>query len=187
MRFDATMAAVISGGASGLGEATARHLAAMGVRVAILDRDAGRGANVAADIGGLFIATDVTPAQEVAAAIQTATQSLGPIRLAVACAGICRSMKTVTRERESGDIRAHDPSAFAAHIAVNLTGTFNVATLAAAHMAGLPPCDEDGERGVIVITSFHCGGRRADWSNRLCGLQGRGVGYGSADGARSGA
>jgi NAD(P)-dependent dehydrogenase (short-subunit alcohol dehydrogenase family) len=153
MNLDGSMAAIISGGASGLGEATARRLAARGVHVAILDRDADRGTSVAASLNGLFCEADVTDFENVAAAIADARRVLGPLRLAVCCAGICRPLKTITRNGETGNYAPHDAAHFAAHIAVNLTGTFNLATLAAASMAEFDPLTPDGARGVLVCTS----------------------------------
>jgi NAD(P)-dependent dehydrogenase (short-subunit alcohol dehydrogenase family) len=153
MKLDGTMAAVISGGASGLGEATARRLASRGMRVAILDRDAARGISVASSLGGLFCEADVTDFKAVAAAIADAGKALGPIRLTACCAGIVKPQKTITFNKATGAYASHDPAQFAQHIAVNLVGTFNLATLAAAHMAALDPVSAHGMRGVIVCTS----------------------------------
>jgi NAD(P)-dependent dehydrogenase (short-subunit alcohol dehydrogenase family) len=153
MKLDGSMAAIISGGASGLGEATARRLAKKGVRVAVLDMSADRGAAVARDINGLFCKTDVTDRATVAAAIAEAQRILGPVRLAVSCAGIFRPMKTIARNPDTAGISAHDAANFGAHIAINLTGTFNLASLAAANMAELEPATPDGGRGTIICTS----------------------------------
>ena len=123
--------AVVSGGASGLGAATARALARRGARVAILDLDAERGAAVAGEVHGLFCATDVTDPAAVAAALARAEAAHGPARIAVACAGIAPAARSVDR-----DGRPHDPGLFARVIAVNLIGTFNLATQAAARDGG---------------------------------------------------
>ncbi|MGJ8546712.1 MAG: 3-hydroxyacyl-CoA dehydrogenase [Sulfitobacter sp.] len=141
-----TTAAVITGGASGLGEATARHFAANGAQVTLLDRDAERGAAVAAEIGGHFIQADVTDEASVKAAIDGAVQKMGKITCAVNCAGIAIGVKTVGRDGP------HPLDAFQRVIDINLVGSFNVCRLAAAAMAQNEP-DADGERGVLINTS----------------------------------
>ncbi|AHD10102.1 SDR family NAD(P)-dependent oxidoreductase [Phaeobacter gallaeciensis] len=139
-------AAVITGGASGLGEATARHFAANGAQVTLLDRDAERGAAVAAEIGGHFAETDVTSETSVAAAMALASEKMGKINACVNCAGIALGIKTVGRDG------AHPLDAYQRTIDINLVGTFNVARLAAMEIA---KCDaaEDGGRGVIINTA----------------------------------
>ncbi|UWR46251.1 SDR family NAD(P)-dependent oxidoreductase [Phaeobacter inhibens] len=139
-------AAVITGGASGLGEATARHFAANGAQVTLLDRDAERGAAVAAEIGGHFAQTDVTSEESVAAAMALASEKMGKINVCVNCAGIALGIKTVGRDG------AHPLDAYQRTIDINLVGTFNVARLAAVEIA---KCDaaEDGGRGVIINTA----------------------------------
>ncbi|MBO9435317.1 3-hydroxyacyl-CoA dehydrogenase [Ruegeria sp. R13_0] len=139
-------AAIITGGASGLGEATARHFAAQGAQVTLLDRDADRGAKVAAEIGGYFVETDVTQEASVAAAVRLATEKMGKITAAVNCAGIADGIKTVGRDGP------HPLDAFQRTIDINLVGSFNVARLAAAQMALNDP-DADGARGVIINTA----------------------------------
>jgi len=141
-------AAVVTGAASGLGAAAARMLAAKGVKVAILDRDAVGGALVAADVGGMFCATDVTDPASVAAALAQAAAAHGAARIVVNCAGVAPAARTVDREG-----RAHDAALFARVVGVNLLGTFNVSSQGAAAMAALEPLGEDGERGVIVNTA----------------------------------
>ncbi|UWR85519.1 SDR family NAD(P)-dependent oxidoreductase [Phaeobacter inhibens] len=139
-------AAVITGGASGLGEATARHFAANGAQVTLLDRDAERGGAVAAEIGGHFAQTDVTSEESVAAAMALASEKMGKINACVNCAGIALGIKTVGRDG------AHPLDAYQRTIDINLVGTFNVARLAAVEIA---KCDaaEDGGRGVIINTA----------------------------------
>jgi NAD(P)-dependent dehydrogenase (short-subunit alcohol dehydrogenase family) len=139
-------AALISGGASGLGAATARALAAGGAKVALLDRDGARAQALAAEIGGLAVICDVTDAVSLEAAVASAAASHGPARIAVACAGVAPGAKVVGR---NGAMALDD---FARVIEINLTGTFNLVRLAAAGMAGLDPL-ADGERGVIVTTA----------------------------------
>lgn len=142
----ATTKAVITGGASGLGEATARHFAAQGAQVTILDRDTERGPAVAAEINGQFAETDVTSEASVAAAIKLATDSMGTITACVNCAGIAYGIKTVGRDGP------HPLDAFQRTIDVNLVGTFNVARLAAEVMQRNEP-EPDGARGVIINTA----------------------------------
>lgn len=141
-----TTKAIVTGGASGLGEATARHFAAQGAEVTILDRDAERGPAVAADIGGHFAQTDVTDEGSVSAAIAHAVARMGRISAAVNCAGIAFGIKTVGRDGP------HPLDAYRKTLDVNLVGTFNVARLAATEMAKNEP-EPDGARGVIVNTA----------------------------------
>lgn len=141
-----TTAAVITGGASGLGEATARHFAAQGAQVTILDRDAERGHMVAKDIGGSFAETDVTSEGSVASALSLASEKMGRITATVNCAGIAYGIKTIGRDGP------HPLDAFQRTLDVNLVGTFNVSRLAAAEMAKNDP-EPDGARGVIVNTA----------------------------------
>src|SRR5215212_750349 len=143
------VAAVVTGGASGLGEATTRALAAQGAAVTILDLQEDRGKALAADLGGhtTFVRTDVTDEASVQAAIAEATGKDRPLRIAVNCAGIGWAQRTVGRNGEP-----HDLGAFTTTVTVNLIGTFNVLRLAAAAMAATEP-GEDGERGVVVNTA----------------------------------
>jgi NAD(P)-dependent dehydrogenase (short-subunit alcohol dehydrogenase family) len=140
--------AVVSGGASGLGEATARALAARGVRVAILDTDVERGTQVAREIDGFFRETNVTVPTSVAAALAHAAEAHGAPRIAVCCAGIAPAARSVDR-----DGKPHDPGLFAKVVGVNLLGTFILASQAAAAMTALGPVTPDGERGVVVNTA----------------------------------
>jgi len=141
-----TTAAIVTGGASGLGEATARHLSQQGAIVTILDRDADRGNTVAEAIGGHFVATDVTDEASVQAAIDLALDKMGKITAAVNCAGIAYAIKTVGRDGP------HPLDAFKRTIDINLVGTFNVARLAAQAMGRNDP-EPDGARGVIINTA----------------------------------
>lgn len=141
-----TTSAIITGGASGLGEATARHFAQGGALVTLLDRDADRGAQVAQEIGGHFVQTDVTDEESVQAAIAFASEKMGKINAAVNCAGIALGIKTVGRDGP------HPLDAFQRTIDINLVGSFNVARLAAAAMAQNDP-EPDGARGVIINTA----------------------------------
>ncbi|MGR3815389.1 MAG: SDR family NAD(P)-dependent oxidoreductase [Cognatishimia activa] len=142
----ATTAAVISGAASGLGEATARHFAEQGGQVTILDRDVERGQAVAKEIGGYFVETDVTDEASVQAAMGFALENMGKITAAVNCAGIAPAAKTLGRDGP------HDLAMFQKVIDINLVGSFNVARLASAVMAENAP-EPDGARGVIINTA----------------------------------
>lgn len=141
-----TTAAIVTGGASGLGEATARHFAAQGALVTILDRDADRGMAVADDIGGYFAATDVTDETSVQDAVAHANDKMGKISACVNCAGIAYGIKTVGRDGP------HPLDAFQRTVDINLVGTFNVSRLAAMVMAQNQP-EPDGARGVIINTA----------------------------------
>jgi NAD(P)-dependent dehydrogenase (short-subunit alcohol dehydrogenase family) len=140
--------ALVSGGGSGLGEATARRLSAAGATVTIVDRDAERGQALAKELGGatLFVQADVTDPDQVAAAVEQAA-SIAPLRINVNCAGIGLAQRTIAR-----DGTPHDYGGFVRVITVNLVGTFNTMRLAASAIAGTEPSD-DGSRGVIVNTA----------------------------------
>lgn len=147
MRIGKDTPALVTGAASGLGEASARALAAAGAPVAVLDRDAARGAAVAAGLGGVFCETDVTSEESVRAAIAKAEAAHGVARIVVNCAGIAPAAKTVGREGP------HDMGLFEQVIAINLIGTMRVMAHAAARMAEAEPLDAHGERGVVVNTA----------------------------------
>jgi NAD(P)-dependent dehydrogenase (short-subunit alcohol dehydrogenase family) len=143
-----SVSAVVTGGASGLGRATAAHLVAAGGRVAILDRPGSPGADVARALGSaaVFTPADVTSGDEVEAALKTAHERLGAINVLVNCAGVATAARTVGR---SGPARLDE---FSLVIQINLIGTFNCIRLAAALMARNAP-GADGERGVIINTA----------------------------------
>jgi NAD(P)-dependent dehydrogenase (short-subunit alcohol dehydrogenase family) len=141
------VAAIVTGGASGLGAATARRLAEAGARVLIADMNDAAGEPLSAELGGAFVHTDVTSPEDVAAAVAVAAE-LGPLRALVNCAGIGSVGRTINR-----DGSPHDLGYFASVIAVNLTGTFNCIRLAAEVMSRLDPVDAAGSRGAIVNTA----------------------------------
>jgi len=145
-------AAVVTGGASGLGEATARALAAAGVKVAVFDRDAAKGESVAADIGGTFCHVDVTSDESVDAGFSRARAAHGQERILINCAGTGNAAKTASRSREDGSIKHFPLDAFNMIIQINLIGTFRCVAKSAAGMLTLAPM-ADGERGVIVNTA----------------------------------
>jgi NAD(P)-dependent dehydrogenase (short-subunit alcohol dehydrogenase family) len=145
--------AIVTGAASGLGEAAARVLAHAGAHVVVADVNADRGKEVAADIGGRFAWTDVTDEESVREAVAAAAAAADrPLRVAVSCAGIGWAERTVNR-----DGAPHGLPSFQKVIAVNLTGTFNLMRLAAAAMAETDPADSDGQRGAIINTSSVAG------------------------------
>jgi NAD(P)-dependent dehydrogenase (short-subunit alcohol dehydrogenase family) len=144
--------AIVSGGASGLGEATARTLASAGALVVVADLNEDRGKSVAEQIGGLFARVDVSDEAQVQEAVDVAAAAGPPLRVAVSCAGIGWAERTVAR-----DGSPHSLANFAKIIGVNLTGTFNVMRIAAAAIARTEPADADGQRGVIVNTASVAG------------------------------
>ncbi|HWW11738.1 MAG TPA: SDR family NAD(P)-dependent oxidoreductase [Brevundimonas sp.] len=152
MKLDGSIAAVVTGGASGLGEGTARALAAKGVKVALFDLNEERGAVIAQEIGGVFCKVDVTSDDSVKAGFEKARAAHGQERLTVNCAGIATGQKTVSRKKDTGEIRAHDMAGFERTVRVNLFGTFRVLSQSAAGMVTLEPM-ADGERGLIVNTA----------------------------------
>lgn len=147
MQLNDQLAAVVTGGASGLGAATARMLAGEGVRVTIFDRDADQGESVAREIGGVFANVDVTDQASVEAGFEKARAAHGAERILVNCAGIAPVAKTTSRGEP------HPMDMFEKVIAVNLTGSFRCISQAATSMASLDPITEDGGRGVIVSTA----------------------------------
>jgi len=138
--------ALITGGASGLGLATARRLAAAGAQVTIIDLPNSAGSEIAAELGGVFAPADVTSAEQVAAAVASA-QAIAPLRVVVNCAGIAPPAKVLDRDGNPADL-----AAFERIIRINLVGTFNVISQSPAVMAQNQPTD-GGDRGVIVSTA----------------------------------
>ena len=151
MILDSSISAIVTGGASGLGEGTARALAALGVRVTIFDVDSARGAAVAGEIGGAFSRVDVTSQQDVEAGFAMARERFGQERILVNCAGIVRGVKTVTRNKVTGAVDAYPMEVFEQVVLTNLVGTFRCLSASAAGMAGLDRIDD--ERGVIINTA----------------------------------
>jgi NAD(P)-dependent dehydrogenase (short-subunit alcohol dehydrogenase family) len=146
------ISAIVTGAASGLGEATARVLAQAGAHVVVADLNEEAGKAVAASIGGQFALTNVTDPESVQQAVAMAAASGKPLRVGVSCAGIGWAERTINREGAP-----HGLETWQKVITVNLTGTFNLMRLAAAEIAKTPPADEDNQRGVIINTSSVAG------------------------------
>lgn len=152
MKLDNTVAAVVTGGASGLGAATARALAARGVKVALFDLQEEKGKAVAAEIGGIFCECNVTDDASVDTAFAKARAAHGQERILVNCAGTGNAIKTASRSKEDGSIKHFPLDAFNWIIQINLVGTFRCIAKSAAGMLTLDP-QEDGDRGAIVNTA----------------------------------
>jgi NAD(P)-dependent dehydrogenase (short-subunit alcohol dehydrogenase family) len=153
MEVSSNTPAVVTGGASGLGEATARALAAKGAKVAIFDMKEEKGEAVAKVIGGLFCKGNVTSDEDVEAGFAKAREAHGQERILVNCAGIGNAIKTASRDKQSGEIKHFPLSAFDFVIQVNLIGTFRCIAKSAAGMMTLDALSEDGDRGAIVNTA----------------------------------
>ena len=151
MKIDG-IAAVVTGGASGLGEATARELARRGAKVAVFDRDIEKGEKVASEIGGVFCEVDVTSDEKVAAAFAKAREAHGQERVLVNCAGVANAAKTVGRDKETKKPKFYPMVQFELAIQINLIGTFRCIAHSAFGMVNLDPL-EDGERGCIINTA----------------------------------
>jgi len=146
------IAAVVTGGASGLGEATARELAERGAKVAVFDRDIEKGEKVASDIGGVFCEVDVTSDEKVAAAFAKAREAHGQERVLVNCAGVANAAKTVGKDKATGQFKPYPMVQFELAIQINLIGSFRCIAHSAFGMVNLDPL-EDGERGCIINTA----------------------------------
>ncbi|PCG15274.1 MULTISPECIES: SDR family NAD(P)-dependent oxidoreductase [Sphingomonas] len=152
MKLDNSISAVITGGASGLGAATARVLAAKGVKVALFDLNEEKGEALAAELGGVFCKVNVTDEASVDAGFEKARAAIGQERILVNCAGTGNAIKTASRSKEDGSIKHFPLDAFNMIIQINLVGTFRCIAKSAAGMMTLPPL-EDGDRGAIVNTA----------------------------------
>ena len=151
MKIDGT-AAVVTGGASGLGEATARALAAKGAKVAVFDRDAERGEKIASEIGGIFCEVDVMSDEKVAAAFDKARVAHGQERILVNCAGVANAVKTVGKDKATGERKRYPMHQFELAIGINLVGTFRCISHSSYGMVDAEALD-DNERGVIINTA----------------------------------
>ena len=151
MKLDSSIAAVVTGGASGLGEATVRQLASHGVKVAIFDMNEAKGEEVAREVGGVFCKCNVTSEDEVDAAFAKARAAHGQERILVNCAGTGNAIKTASRDKPTGETKHFPLDAFNLIIQINLVGTFRCIAKSAKGMLDLEPID--GERGAIVNTA----------------------------------
>ena len=152
MKLDSSVAAVVTGGASGLGEATVRKLAEHGVKVAIFDMNEEKGEAVAKSVGGVFCKCNVTSEEDVDAAFAKARAAHGQERILVNCAGTGNAIKTASRDKQTGETKHFPLDAFNMIIQINLVGTFRCIAKSAKGMLDLEPM-EDGERGAIVNTA----------------------------------
>lgn len=152
MKLDASISAVITGGASGLGAATARRLAAQGVKVALFDLNEEQGEALARELGGVFCKADVTSEEQVDAAFAKARAAIGQERILVNCAGVGGAFKTASRDKDTGKPKHFPIDAFNRVVQINLIGTFRCIAKSAAGMLDLAPL-QDGERGAIINTA----------------------------------
>jgi NAD(P)-dependent dehydrogenase (short-subunit alcohol dehydrogenase family) len=152
MQLDSTISAVITGGASGLGAATARRLAAAGVKVALFDLNETAGEALAKELGGVFCLVDVTKEDSVDAGFVKSRAAIGQERILVNCAGTGNAIKTAGRDKTTGEIKAFPTANFERIIQINLIGTFRCIAKSAAGMLTLPVLP-DGDRGAIVNTA----------------------------------
>jgi NAD(P)-dependent dehydrogenase (short-subunit alcohol dehydrogenase family) len=153
MLLSDSITAVITGGASGLGAATARALAAHGVRIALFDMNVDKGTALAQELGGIFCKVDVTSDADVDAGFAQARAAIGQERILVNCAGTGNAFKTASRDKQTGEIKHFPLNAFDKIIQINLVGTFRCIAKSAAGMMTLKPLDPQGERGVIINTA----------------------------------
>jgi NAD(P)-dependent dehydrogenase (short-subunit alcohol dehydrogenase family) len=152
MKLSSDISAVITGGASGLGAATARRLAKHGVKVALFDLNADAGEALAKELGGVFCKVDVTSEEQVDAAFAKARAAIGQERILINCAGTGNAIKTASRDKKTGEIKSFPTLNFDRIIQINLVGTFRCIAKSAAGMMTLPAL-EHGERGAIVNTA----------------------------------
>ncbi|MBE8191474.1 MAG: SDR family NAD(P)-dependent oxidoreductase, partial [Alphaproteobacteria bacterium] len=156
MKLDSNITAIITGGASGLGAATARALAAQGVKIGIFDLNKEQGESIAKELGGAFAEVNVTDEAQVDAGFAHIRQALGQERILINCAGTGNAAKTASRHKETGAISHFPLEAFNLIIQINLVGTFRCIAKSAAGMMTLDPLG-CGDRGAIVNTASVAG------------------------------
>jgi NAD(P)-dependent dehydrogenase (short-subunit alcohol dehydrogenase family) len=152
MDLNSSVSAIVTGGASGLGEATVRALAKHGVKIAVFDMQREKGEKVASEIGGVFCEVNVTNDESVEAGFKKAREANGHERILVNCAGTGNAAKTASRDRKTGEIKFFKAKDFDRIIQINLVGTFRCIAMSAAGMLTLDPLP-GGERGAIVNTA----------------------------------
>ncbi|ABI78042.1 oxidoreductase, short chain dehydrogenase/reductase family protein [Hyphomonas neptunium ATCC 15444] len=152
MELNSNISAVITGGASGLGAATARKLASYGVKVALFDLNAEKGEALAKELGGVFCNVNVTDEASVDAGFEKARAAIGQERILINCAGTGNAIKTASRDKNTGEISHFALDKFNLIIQINLVGTFRCIAKSAAGMMSLDPLP-CGDRGAIVNTA----------------------------------
>lgn len=153
MEFNTSLAAVVTGGASGLGRASAQALAAAGLKVAIFDLDVQGGQAVADEIGGTFHEVNILDEDSVVAGLDAARAVHGQERVLVHCAMAARAGKTVGRDKQTGGFKRFSTEDYAFAAQGILVASYRIASLCALGMAGAEPLNADGERGAIILTS----------------------------------
>ncbi len=153
MQITNDTAAIVTGGASGLGFATARALRGAGAKVAIFDMNEEKGRAAADEIGANFQLVNIMDEESCLAGFEAARKVNGQERILVGCAGGGSSRKTISRDRETGSIKRFATEEYERNVLLNMVGSFRCITMAAAGMADLEPCTEDGEKGVITLTA----------------------------------
>ena len=153
MKLDSSVSAVVTGGASGLGRATAEALAAEGVKVAIFDLDEQAGESVASEIGGVFCKVDILSEENVLAGFEKSRAAHGQERILIHCAVVSKGGKTVSKDKETGGFKRLSTEDYAFSADGILVASYRIASIAALGMAGAEPVNEDGERGAIILTS----------------------------------
>lgn len=153
MQIDNTIAAVVTGGASGLGRASARALAAAGIKVAVFDINEEGGEAIAKEIGGVFCKVDIMSEESVLAGFEKARAAHGQERVLVHCAVVSSGGKTVSKNRETGEFSRLSTELFQKASDGTLVASYRMASISALGMASLDPINDDGERGVITLTA----------------------------------
>lgn len=153
MKIDATIAAIVTGGASGLGLASVRALRAAGARVAIFDVNEAQGEAMAQETGASFHKVDILSEESVLAGFEAARAAQGQERALVHCAVLSRGGKTVGKDKATGGFKRMSTQDYAESVEGIMVASYRVASISALGMAALEPIDEDGERGAIVLTS----------------------------------